>query len=312
MAVPTITFSNGKAIPAVGLGVWRAEKDVLASTIAAAIDAGYRHFDCAADYGNEAEVGAALAGAIESGRVTREELFITTKLWNSDHGHVAEALEQSLKNLRLTYVDLYLVHFPIATKHTGIGVGGIEKDGNGVMILDTSVSLEQTWRHMEAAVDAGKARSIGVSNYDVFLVRDLLSYARIPPATNQIETHPYFQRDSLVRLCLAHGIAVTAHTPLGGGQANADLFGSASPLDDPAILELARKYNKTPAQIVLRWGLERQTIVIPKSTKPDRIKENIDSVDFSLTPEDMARIKKIDRNKRSNDPQGAWGIDIYA
>ncbi|KAH9322202.1 hypothetical protein KI387_016841, partial [Taxus chinensis] len=187
------------------------------------------------DYKNEKEVGQALAEAFQQGLVKRNDIFITTKLWNSDHGHVLEACKDSLKNLQLEYLDLYLVHFPVATRHTGVGTTDSALDEDSVLDIDTTVSLETTWHAMEDLVSAGLVRSIGISNYDIFLTRDCLSYSKIKPAVNQIETHPYFQRHCLVKFCQKHGIAITAHTPLGGGAANIEWFSSVSCLEDPCL-----------------------------------------------------------------------------
>ncbi|BFG20808.1 hypothetical protein CerSpe_070820 [Prunus speciosa] len=307
-----ITLNNGFRMPAVGLGVWRMEGKEIRDLIINAINIGYRHFDCAADYKNEAEVGEALAGAFSTGLVKREDLFITTKLWNSDHGHVVEACKDSLKKLRLDYLDLYLVHFPVATKHTGVGATASALDEDGVLEIDTTVSLETTWHAMEELVSMGLVRSIGISNYDIFLTRDCLVYSKVKPAVNQIETHPYFQRDSLVKFCQKHGICVTAHTPLGGAAANSELFGSVSCLDDPVLKNLAEKYKKTVAQVVLRWGIQRNTVVIPKTSKLERLNENFQVFDFELTKEEMDLIKKVDRKHRTNQPAKFWGIDLYA
>ncbi|KAI6701143.1 hypothetical protein NL676_015467 [Syzygium grande] len=307
-----VTLSSGFKIPAIGLGVWRMEKQEMRDLIINSIKIGYRHFDCAADYLNEAEVGEALAEALQMGLVKREELFITTKLWNSDHGHVVEACKDSLKKLQLDYLDLYLIHFPIATKHTGVGKTGSALDDEGVLEIDTTITLETTWRAMEDLVSMGLVRSIGISNYDIFLTRDCLAYSKVKPAVNQIETHPYFQRDSLVKFCQKHGICVTAHTPLGGAAANAEWFGSVSCLEDPVLKGLAEKYKKTVAQVVLRWGIQRNTVVIPKSSKVERLEENFQVFDFELAEEDMALIKSIDRAHRSNQPAKFWGINLFA
>lgn len=307
-----ITLNSGFKMPIMGLGVWRMEMKDIKDLIFNALNIGYRHFDCAADYQNEAEVGEALAEAIQSGLVKREDLFITTKLWNSDHGHVLEACQDSLKKLRLDYLDLYLIHFPVATKHTGVGTTASALDEDGVLAIDTTISLETTWHAMEDLVSKGLVRSIGISNYDIFLTRDCLAYSKIKPAVNQIETHPYFHRDSLVKFCQKHGICVTAHTPLGGATANTEWFGTVSCLDDPLLKGLAEKYKKAAAQIALRWGIQRNTVVIPKTSKLDRLKENFNVFDFELTKEDMELIKSIDRNYRTNQPAKFWGIDLYA
>ncbi|XP_031384121.1 NADP-dependent D-sorbitol-6-phosphate dehydrogenase [Punica granatum] len=307
-----ITLNSGFKMPVLGLGVWRMEGKEIRDLIISSIKIGYRHFDCAADYKNEAEVGEALAEAFRTGLVKRDDLFITTKLWNSDHGHVIEACKDSLKKLQLDYLDLYLVHFPIATRHTGVGATASALDADGVLDIDTTVSLETTWHSMEELVSMGLVRSIGISNYDIFLTRDCLAYSKVKPAVNQIETHPYFQRDSLVKFCQKHGICVTAHTPLGGAVANAELFGTVSSLDDPILKGLAEKYKKTVAQVVLRWAIQRNTVVIPKTSKLERLKENFEVFDFELTEEDMALIKSMDRQYRTNNPEKFWGINLYA
>ncbi|GFY89892.1 NAD(P)-linked oxidoreductase superfamily protein [Actinidia rufa] len=268
-------------------------------------------FLLSADYKNEAEVGEALAEAFQTRLVKREDLFITTKA--SYHGHVVEACKDSMKKLQLDYLDLYLVHFPVATRHTGasnlpfhhsyisfspvighlsktlagVGETGSALGDDGVLDIDTTISLETTWHAMENLVSMGLARSIGISNYDIFLTRDCLAYAK-------------------------HGVCVTAHTPLGGAVANTEWFGSVSCLDDPVLKGLAEKYKKTVAQIVLRWGIQRNTVVIPKSSKLDRLEENVQVFNFELAKEDMDLIKGIDRNYRTNQPAKFWGINLYA
>ncbi|CAH9126066.1 unnamed protein product [Cuscuta epithymum] len=307
-----ITLNSGYQMPVIGLGVWRMEGKDIKNLINNAIKLGYRHFDCAADYKNEMEVGEALEEALQTGIVKREDLFVTTKLWNSDHGHVLEACKDSLRKLRLDYLDLYLVHFPIATKHTGVGTTASAMGEDGVLDIDTTISLEATWHAMEDLVSKGLVRSIGISNYDIFLTRDCLAYSKIKPAVNQVETHPYFQRDSLIKFCQKHGICVTAHTPLGGAVANTDMFVSVSCLEDPVLKGIAEKYKKTVAQVVLRWGIQRNTVVIPKSSKLARLEENISVFGFELSEEDMEQIKRLDRNYRTNQPAKFWGIDLFA
>ncbi|BBN11036.1 hypothetical protein MPTK1_5g08510 [Marchantia polymorpha subsp. ruderalis] len=311
MVQNSIKLSSGYEMPVVGMGVWRAGSSVQ-NLVVEAVKLGYRHFDCAADYKNEKEVGAGLAEAIRKGMVKREDLFITTKLWNSDHKHVRAACEDSLKNLQLEYLDLYLIHFPVAIRHTGVGKTDSPTGEDGVLDIDVTVSLETVWHHMEELVDAGLVRSIGISNYDIFLTRDCLAYSKIKPAVNQIETHPYFQRGDLVKFCRKHGIAVTAHTPLGGGSANTEWFNSVSAIDDPVLKEIGAKYGKSPAQVALRWGLQRNTIVIPKSSKVERLKENLNIFDFELEGEDMQDIRQLEKKARTNNPKNFWGIDLYA
>ncbi|PKI54769.1 hypothetical protein CRG98_024871 [Punica granatum] len=306
-----VTLNSGATMPIMGLGFFRMEGKDIKDLLFHAIKIGYRHFDCAAKYKNEKEVGEALAEAFRLGLVKREEVFITTKIWNSDHGHVIEACKDSLKKLQLDYLDLYLIHFPVPTPHTGIGAVASVLD-NGVLDINTTISLESVWRSMEALVDMGLVRSIGFSNYSLLLTRDCLAYSRIKPAVSQLELHPYFQRESLVKFCQKHGIRVVAHTPLGGSTANVEMFGSVSCLEDPVLKGLAKKYGKSVAQIALRWGIQRNTAVIPKSSKPERLAENFAALDFELAEEDMELIKGLDKNYRTNQPAKFWGVDIYA
>ncbi|CAH9126064.1 unnamed protein product [Cuscuta epithymum] len=217
-----------------------------------------------------------------------------------------------MRKLRLDYLDLYLVHFPVATKHTGVGISSIPMGEDGVMDLDTTISLEATWHAMEDLIFKGLVRSIGLSNYDIFLTRDCLAYSKVKPAVNQIETSPYFQRNSLIKFCQKHGICVTAHTPLSGALANTELFGSVSCLTDPVLKGIAEKYERTVAQVVLRWGIQRNTVLIPKSSNLARLQENINVFGFDLSEEDMELIKSIDRNSRTNQLEKIWGIDLFA
>ncbi|TXG64673.1 hypothetical protein EZV62_011667 [Acer yangbiense] len=294
--MPTLRLNNGFDMPILGPGVWRINKGGMRDLIINVIKIGYRHFDCAGTFS------------------TPLLLFL---LWNSDHGHVIEACKNSLEKLQLEYLDLYLVHFPIASTHIGrVGTTGNTYDGDGVLDIDTTISLETTWHDMESLVFwfpwVGLVRRIGISNYDVFLTRDCLAFSKVKLAVNLIETHPYFQRDSLVRFSQKHGIYVTAHTPLGGAIANAKRFGSISCLDDPVLKDLTEKYKKSVVQIVLRWGIQRNTIVIPKTSSVERLKENFNVFDFKITEEDMEIIKGVDRKHRTNHPTKAWGLDPYA
>ncbi|KAK6282793.1 hypothetical protein POUND7_016618 [Theobroma cacao] len=313
-----ITLNNGFKMPIIGLGVWRMEGKDIRDLIINSIKIGYRHFDCAVlrsslTTGMKQKLGRHCRKHSEVGLLReRTSLLQLRLLWNTDHGHVLEACKDSLKKLQLDYLDLYLVHFPVAIRHTGIGETGSPLDEDGVLDIDTTISLETTWHAMEDLVSKGLVRSIGISNYDIFLTRDCLAYSKVKPAVNQIETHPYFQRDCLVKFCQKHGICVTAHTPLGGAAANAEWFGTVSCLDDPILKGLAEKYKKTVAQIVLRWGIQRNTGVIPKTSKFERLQENFQVFDFELAKEDMDLIRTVDRKYRTNQPARFWGIDLYA
>lgn len=223
--------------------------------------------------------------------MTREELFITGKLWNSDHDVdiVPQACDHSLANLGLAYFDLYLIHFPVCWKHTGLDTPG----WGGSVLGDTP--LIDTWRAMEKLVDAGKCKSIGVSNYPLMLLHDLTTQARIPVSCNQIEVHAYYTRESLVNYCLSRNICVTAHSPLGGGALQKELWNMTVPLDDPVVQKIGQAHGKSPAQVLLRFLLQRGIVVLPKSMKPHRMLENISLFDFSLTPQDMEALMKLDK-----------------
>ncbi|KAL7206848.1 hypothetical protein ACSBR2_019538 [Camellia fascicularis] len=239
-----VTLKNGYKMLIIGLGIWRMDSKDIKTVLIHAIKLSYRYFDCAAHYKNEEEVGEPLAIALQAGPVKREDLFITTKLWNSDHGHVVEACKDSLKKLQLDYLDLYLVHFPLASPHTGLFHELVKLGEDGVLDIDTTISLETTWHAMEDLVSMGLVRSIGISNCGILLTTDCLAYAKVKPAVNQIELHPYLQCESLVNFCQKHGICVTAHTPLGSALANSLLFGSISCLDGP-ILQVSQKISSS-------------------------------------------------------------------
>mmetsp|Transcript_44011 Transcript_44011/g.93709 ORF Transcript_44011/g.93709 Transcript_44011/m.93709 type:complete len:334 (+) Transcript_44011:151-1152(+) len=307
---PVYTLNSGFAMPVVAYGTFRSAPGEVGPAVIEAIKAGYRHFDLAHVYGNEKEIGAAFKRAFDEGLVTREELFVTGKLWNSDHDVdiVPKACAHSLENLGLEYFDLYLIHFPVCWKHTGLATPswGVSELGN--------TSLIDTWRAMEGLVEKGVCRSIGVSNYPLLLMHDLTTQAKIQPACHQIEVHAYYQRESLVNYCLSRNICVTAHTPLGGGSANAETWNVPIPLKDPVIAEIANSHEKSPAQVLLRFLLQRGIVVLPKSIKAHRMAKNLDLLDFSLSEDDMKKIVVLDKGNKTNlNPLGAFlgGKDAY-
>jgi len=309
----TYKLASGYDMPVIAYGTFRSSTDTVYKCVLDAIDAGYRHFDCAHIYGNEKEIGMAFQFAFSKGIVTRDDLFITGKLWNSDHDIVLveEAIDHSLSNLGLEYFDLYLIHFPVAWKHTGITTPGWGKSELG----DTP--LIDTWREMERCVAIKKCRSIGVSNYPLLLLHDLVNQARVPVSCNQIETHAYYTRESLVKYCLSRHICVAAHSPLGGGKANEEEYtNSPSPLEDPIVMDIATSHNITPAQVLLRFLLQSGIVVLPKSVKASRMKENIQILSSSsssstvedndgnketttttmnLSDDDMAKLRGLDK-----------------
>ena len=310
MTLTSIPLASG-AMPAVGLGVWKADQATLPSLIGSAIEAGYRHFDCACDYGNEVEVGEGLKQAFTRGACVRDDVWVTSKLWNTYHApeHVRLACERSLKDLRLDVLDLYLMHFPIAQKFVPFETRYppewvFDPDAAQPRMEFADVPLADTWRAMEGLVRDGLVRNIGVCNFNSALLRDLLSAAEIPPAMLQVEMHPYLTQSKLLRMCRELDIAVTAFSPLGAssyfslGMADEN----EAVLLEPAILDMATRYNKTPAQVVLRWGVQRGTAIVPKTSRVERLAENIALFDFELSTDDIAAIDALNRNRRFNDP----------
>jgi D-xylose reductase len=312
-------IASGDQLPAVGLGLWKVERPLAAQTVCDAAAAGYRHFDCACDYGNESEVGEGLARALQSGAVRREELWITSKLWNTYHAaeHVRPAVERSLADLRLDYLDLYLIHFPLAHKYVPFDKryppGWFhDPDAPQPRVELARVPIAKTWQAMENLVRAGLVRNIGVCNFNTALLRDLLMYAEIAPAVLQVEMHPSLAQEKLLRFCKEQNIVVTAFSPLGAasyvslGMARTD----ESALEQEVVRAAARRHGKTPAQILLRWGVQRGTAVVPKTTRPERLRENHAIFDFELSADEMTTISALDRNRRFNDP-GVFGEKAF-
>ena len=257
----TLPMPHGGDIPRLGLGLFRTGPGAATeNAIRWALDLGIRHLDTASMYGNEEEVGR----AVRASGISRDRIFVTTKLWNDDHGprRARKALEESLARLDLGWIDLYLIHFPVP---------GLRR---------------QTWGVLEEALEEGLVRAIGVSNYMVRHLEELLGHARILPAVNQIELHPFNARTraGVVDFCRRRGIVVEAYSPLTKAQR----------LDDPVLREVAEAKGRTPAQILIRYGLEKGWVTLPKSSNQDRIRENADVVDWSLTDEEMARLDDLD------------------
>ena len=300
-----------QTMPAVGLGLWKIDPGAVAQAVYDAIKTGYRHLDSAADYGNEVQVGEGIARAIAEGLCSREELWVTSKLWNTYHRkeHVEAACRKSLDDLGLDYFDLYLVHFPIALSYVDfqdryppewLFNPSVEMPS---MQLDR-VPLSETWGAMEQLVGAKLARQIGICNYSASLLHDLMNYANIKPAMLQIESHPYLTQEALIRTAQSYDIAVTAFSPLGAlSYVALDMASEAETvLTQPVVVAAAQRTGVTPAQIALRWGLQRGTAVIPKTSSPQRLLENLSLSGFTLTDVEMAAISGLNQNRRFNDP----------
>ena len=270
---PTVTFHDGQAIPQLGLGVWQTPNDTAVTAVQAALEAGYRHVDTAMIYDNETGVGEGIRRA----GIDRKEIFVTTKLWNSDQGFdsALKAGEQSLKRLGLDFVDLYLIHWPAPRR-------GLYVD---------------SWRALSRFKEEGRARSIGVSNFPAELLERLIGETGVVPVLNQIELHPRFQQRTLREAHAKHGIATESWSPLGQGKL----------LDDPAVKAIAAKHKRTSAQVIIRWHLDNGLIVIPKSVTPSRIVENFQVFDFKLDAADLAAIGQLDsaRGRIGPDPMTA-------
>ena len=309
--IPTSKLPSGDALPLIGMGLWKVAPEDCARVVREAIEAGYRHFDCACDYANEAAVGQGIREAIDRGLCTREDLWITSKLWNTYHAreHTRPACERSLSDLGIEYFDLYLIHFPIAQRFVPFETRYppewfYDPDGVSPSIELANVPLHETWSAMEALVREDLVRNIGVCNVGTSQLRDLIAGAEIPPAVLQIESHPYLTQEKLLRFCEEEQIVTTAFSPLGAhsyfslGMAEED----EGVLANPIVAQIAARLKRTPAQIVLRWGLQRGTAIIPKSERRERMQENLALFDFELTPEEMQEISGLNRNRRFNDP----------
>jgi 2,5-diketo-D-gluconate reductase A len=265
-AIPDIELNDGNRIPQLGFGVFQIPPEGTAEAVSTALEAGYRHIDTAEMYGNEREVGE----AVRASGLTRDEVFVTSKLDNGFHrpDDARRAFDATLAELGLDFVDLFLIHWPLPTLYNG--------------------DFVSTWATLEAFQRDGRARSIGVSNFQVEHLQRLAAECDITPAVNQIELHPYLLNDEVRAFGEALGIATQAWSPIAQAQV----------LDDPVITEIARKLERSPAQVVLRWHIQRRSIVFPKSTTPARIRENLDLFDFWLTPADVEAIDALDRGEQ--------------
>ncbi|MGF1510042.1 MAG: aldo/keto reductase [Myxococcota bacterium] len=295
-----VKLADGTSIPALGLGTWKSKPGEVYDAVRSALDVGYRHIDCAAIYGNEQEVGRAFADAISDGTVSRESLWVTSKLWNDAHEPTAvrPALERTLRDLGLEYLDLYLIHWPIAQRPGTTVPRGVDD-----LVSPEELPTEKTWEAMLKLKSAGLCRQVGVSNFSLTKVQRLQEKVGQLPAMNQVELHPYLQQPDLVAGCQRLGVGVTAYSPLGTPD-SASLFGRTDHepvLEHETIRKIAEARGATPGQVLIAWGLHRGTCSIPKSTKPHRIRENFEALRVDLTSEDMEAVAAMDRSRRQVD-----------
>ncbi|KAK9802610.1 hypothetical protein WJX73_002049 [Symbiochloris irregularis] len=281
---PYATLNNGVKIPLIGLGTFKSEDTGMDEVVHAALRAGFRHIDAAQHYLNEPAIGVALEKAFQAQVCAREEVFITSKLWNTDHGRedVRPALLQTLKDLRLKYLDNYLIHWPV-----------VEPQQAG----ELSPSIQETWQALEECVDEGLVRCIGVSNFSVKQLERVLSYARIRPAINQVEVHPFWRNDALISFCKKEGVHVSAYCPMGTPwtSAKAVIRRAPSCSSHPVVQEIARKYNKHALLVLIRWGIQHGTSVLAKSSNPHHIRQNLEgTLGWHLAPQDFDAISNID------------------
>ena len=306
-------------MPRVGFGLWKIPKDICSKSVYKAINSGYRHLDSASDYGNEGEVGKGIKLALEDGLCKREDLWITSKLWNTYHhpDHVSQALEKTLKDLQLDYLDLYMIHFPISLKFVPFEERYPPEWFNDPSspdpkMIPSKIPLSDTWRAMELLKESGLVKHIGVCNYSSGLLHDLMNYCKIKPEVLQIESHPYLTQEKLIKLAQNYNLEVTAFSPLGS--ISYEELGGAkeeeSLIRNETIMSIAKELDITPAQLILSWALNRGTSLVVKSIDESRMKENLDVMNIKLEEATLDEISQLNINKRYNDP-GVFCEDAF-
>lgn len=288
------TLNNGNTMPKIGLGTWKSDHGKVYKAVIEALKYGYKHIDCAFIYKNEEEVGNAIKDAIKDKIVTREEIFITSKLWCNSHKplEVVAAIKHTLHSLKLDYLDMYLIHWPIAFKNSVI----FPNNANEMIPLE-HLPISETWQGMEEAFKSGLTKNIGVSNFSIKKLQELLKNSVIKPANNQVELHPYLQQNGLLEFCKNNNVLLTAYSPLGS-PSKENIPQNKVLLQDNTIKNIADKHKVTSAQVLIAWGLSRNVAVIPKSVTTERIQQNLDASNIVLDNEDLADIAKLDMHHR--------------
>ncbi|CAH0599603.1 unnamed protein product [Chrysodeixis includens] len=296
LKAPLVKFYNNQECPILGIGTWKSKPGEVTQAVKDAIDIGYRHIDCAFVYGNEKEVGEAITAKINDGTVKREELFITSKLWNTFHRPdlVKGALLKSLENLQIKYLDLYLIHWPQAYKEEA----ELFPTDEAGKIQFSEVDYIDTWKALEPLAGEGLVKSLGVSNFNSGQLKRLLQVASVKPVTNQIECHPYLNQRRLKDFCESHDIKITAYSPLGSPDRPWAKPEDPQLMEDPKLKAIADRLGKTVAQVLIRYQIDRGNIVIPKSVTRSRIESNFQVLDFKLSHEDVSLIDSFDCNGR--------------
>ncbi|XP_011500962.1 PREDICTED: alcohol dehydrogenase [NADP(+)] [Ceratosolen solmsi marchali] len=297
----TVNLPTGQYMPIVGYGTWQAAPEELEVAINTALEAGYRHIDTSPVYMNEYVIGNVLKKWLDSGKIKRDDLFIVTKLPPSGNrpAGVEKHLKKSLRNLQINYLDLYLIHTPFA--FIDVENNFQPKDENGHLLIDSSTDHLAVWREMERMVINGLTKAIGISNFNLKQIENIVNIAKIPISMLQIELHLYFQQQETVQYCKNKGIPITAYSPLGSrGLVKLLCKSDTLPnlLENPTVLKLSKKYNKTPAQIALKYIIEKSIAVIPKSINQQRIKDNIRLFDWKLDSEDVLALSKLDQGPK--------------
>lgn len=286
-----IKLNTGANMPAIGLGTWKSNNGEVYHAIRWALKLGYNHFDCADIYGNQEEIGQAFSDAFKEDNLKREDIFVTSKLWNNAHNpqDVLPALKQTLNELKLDYLDLWLMHWPVAQKK-----GTLVPTNDDDMISLQELPLSLTYKEMEKAQKDGLVKAIGVSNFGKNNLQHIIDECEIIPAVNQIELHPYLQQKELIEFCKKNMITITAYSPLGSGKH----LNEPNVLEDKIIKEIAQKLNITPAQVILSWHINQEIAVIPKSVHESRLRENIAALNILLDNDDIKKISSLNKNHR--------------